>query len=302
MAKFSNNASDWLNFSKSERWAILIFSGLIILLNLIPFYYPPQDVEPWVIQFCQSDSSSIASSVTLKEKNSESPYTPEKRRGLTLVKFNPNLVTQSQLLKMGIAPKTAATWVHFLEKGGHFYKATDLFKLYGLKPAIVEQLMPYVDLPQKEISSPSQSLNKGRLVMEKKLSWLDINLADSADWEKLAGIGPTLARRIVLFREKLGGFYKIDQVGETFGLQDSVFLKIKPQLKIGERTIKKIKVNQADWATLKEHPYIRSLLAGIIIKYRKNHTRIENMQTLYDLMQVDRNQLEKLMPYLSFDE
>ena len=60
---------------------------------------------------------------------------------------------------------------------------------------------------------------------------VNINTADTSAFIALPGIGNKLALRIVNFRDKLGGFYSIDQIGETYGLPDSVFRKIKPILK-----------------------------------------------------------------------
>ena len=48
---------------------------------------------------------------------------------------------------------------------------------------------------------------------------------------RFPGIGAKLASRIIHFRGKLGGFYQIEQVGETFGLPDSSFQKIKYYLR-----------------------------------------------------------------------
>jgi DNA uptake protein ComE-like DNA-binding protein len=56
---------------------------------------------------------------------------------------------------------------------------------------------------------------------------VDINKSDSSTWMALPGIGVKLSQRIIAFREKLGGFYDINQVGETYGLADSVFQKLK---------------------------------------------------------------------------
>jgi DNA uptake protein ComE-like DNA-binding protein len=65
---------------------------------------------------------------------------------------------------------------------------------------------------------------------------IDINSADTTSFIALPGIGSKLAARIINFRDKLGGFYSVAQVGETFGLPDSTFQKIKQYLKL-ENTV-----------------------------------------------------------------
>ncbi len=72
---------------------------------------------------------------------------------------------------------------------------------------------------------------------------IDINEADTTAFIALPGIGSKLAQRIINFRTKLGGFYSIDQVRETFGLPDSTFRKIQKQLTYHNSTIQKININ-----------------------------------------------------------
>jgi competence protein ComEA len=60
---------------------------------------------------------------------------------------------------------------------------------------------------------------------------VDINTADTTAFIALPGIGSKLAGRIVSFREKLGGFDSIGQIRKIYGLQDSVFVRLVPYLR-----------------------------------------------------------------------
>src|SRR6185436_20843184 len=106
-----------------------------------------------------------------------------------------------------------------------------------------------------------------------RYSIIDINTADTTAFISLPGIGSKLAVRIVTFREKLGGFYSVLQIGETFGLPDSTFQKIKQYLKLENTTIKKININTATVDELKAHPYIKWSIANPIVAYRNEHGR-----------------------------
>jgi len=129
---------------------------------------------------------------------------------------------------------------------------------------------------------------------------IDINRSDSLDWIKLRGIGPVLASRILKFRGALGGFQSVEQVGETFGLKDSVFQSIKGQLVCKGEMLDRIKVNQAEWGELNSHPYINSKQAGAMIYYRRNRGSIKDSFDLEQMLIFDSLELIKILPYLDF--
>lgn len=130
------------------------------------------------------------------------------------------------------------------------------------------------------------------------LTALDINTADTLLWDRLPGIGPVLSRRIVLFRDRLGGFHDIRQVGETYGLADSVFVKIQPLLQLGSVSLRKIDINKTDEKSLADHPYIDTKLARAIIRYRNNHGPFRSVEGLKAIALVDEVIYRKLEKYL----
>jgi len=116
--------------------------------------------------------------------------------------------------------------------------------------------------------------------LRKPLSPFDINLADTTAFIALSGIGSKLAERIVKFREKLGGFYSIEQIGEVYGLADSVFQKIRPFFLLSPFTVRKININTATLDELKSHPYIRWAIANPVIAYRNEHGPFAKIEDL----------------------
>lgn len=127
---------------------------------------------------------------------------------------------------------------------------------------------------------------------------IDINVSDSTVWQSLPGIGPGFARRIIAFRERLGGFYAVEQVAECYGLPDSVFQKIQPFLQIGSSSLKKLDLNGSDEKSLAAHPYIRYKLARLIVQYRSSHAGFKEVADLRSLPLVDEIIYRKIEHYI----
>ncbi|MGE5108830.1 MAG: helix-hairpin-helix domain-containing protein, partial [Sphingobacteriales bacterium] len=207
--------------------------------------------------------------------------------------------------RLGVKDKTIQTIKNYLSKGGHFYKPDDLYKIYGMKQEDVTRMLPYVTI--------SNSLNLSLNSMEAKPVYenrkpaeekfvarvIEINSADSSAFISLPGIGSKLSQRIINFRDKLGGFYAVQQVGETFGLPDSTFQKIKNNLTCNNLSLKKININIADINTLKAHPYIKYSLANVIIQFRNEHGNYSSLEELKKISFVTDDLFKKIAPYLT---
>ena len=117
----------------------------------------------------------------------------------------------------------------------------------------------------------------------------------------MPGIGHRLANRIVNFRDKLGGFYTVDQVAETYALPDSTFRKIKNRLVLPNPSVKHININTATVDELKMHPYIRYNLANAIVQFRVQHGKFSDAGGIKKIMMVTDEIYNKLEPYLSVE-
>src|SRR5262249_54984708 len=64
--------------------------------------------------------------------------------------FDPNVLSFEGWRKLGIREKTASTIQNYLHKGGHFYKAEDLKKIYGVHADEYTRLEPYIRIATSE--------------------------------------------------------------------------------------------------------------------------------------------------------
>ena len=128
---------------------------------------------------------------------------------------------------------------------------------------------------------------------------IDINTADSAAWVALNGIGPGFAKRFMTYREKLGGFYQVDQLKEVYGL-DSLWVKEnKALLKVGAGVYRFLAINQVEWKEFK-HPYLPYGQSKVVLAYRKQHGGLKDFEALEKIQLLDLVAWRRLRPYLSF--
>lgn len=315
--KWKEILSDYLSFSRRDRLAIGILLVLILLIFFVPAYLSTRSPAPvpadtsWMAAVRQLEQSGEPEETgsryqnnrpTYKERTDQ--YNREPKRSIRLFYFDPNTVSDDGWRDLGLRDKTIHTIRNFLSKGGKFRKAEDLQKIYGLFPDEYERLVPFIRIEAAPTANNEKANTeekpRTRPSTPSRFTVIDINLADTSAWIALPGIGSKLAARIVSFREKLGGFYAISQVAETFGLADSTFQKIRSWLKLDPPVLRKININTATLEELKAHPYIRFTLARPIVAFRSEHGPFTKLEDIKKVMAVTEEIYSKISPYLSF--
>jgi competence protein ComEA len=61
---------------------------------------------------------------------------------------------------------------------------------------------------------------------------VNLNTATQAQLEKLPGVGAAVALRIIEYRQRSGGFKKVEDLMNVRGIGEKTFLKLKPLLTV----------------------------------------------------------------------
>ncbi len=304
---------EYFSFTKKERKGILILVSVIIFISILPYFFhlfvkdEPIDSKEFAQEIAALKiDSSKSKNYSKNEEGYFNDYTPsykkEEKIKRELFYFDPNTASANDWIRLGVRKRTAETIQKYISKGGKFYRPQDIKKIYGLSEADANSLIPYVTIssakkeyPSNENKFPSTKTYQNKYLIQP----VDINVGDTSAYVALPGIGSVLSKRIISFREKLGGFYSVDQVAETYNLPDSTFEKIKKYLVLNSKAIKKININSASVDEMRSHPYISYKIANAIFQYRQQHGDFASVEDLHKIMMITEEFFNKTSPYLS---
>ena len=157
--------------------------------------------------------------------------------------------------------------------------------------------------PEADFLRSAEQSGNTRQPAKKKISArqkkiLELNACDSASLEALPGIGPVLARRIIKYRNLLGGFVNPEQLREVYGLPDSTFKLISYRIRADSSTVIRINLNSADFRRLLRLPYFDKNDVTAILKYRELHGRIGTLNELVKNKIISQEKAKKVSAYL----
>ena len=216
--------------------------------------------------------------------------------------FDPNTVDSLTLRRMGLSGFTARNVLRYREKGGVFRDEESFSRIYGLTSEQFRVLRPYIVI--KKESRKSQDTvpvfeRKPRILSEKypEGTVLDLNKADTNALKRVPGIGSVLSKRIVAYRERLGGFYEVKQLQDLSHIGEEVnrWFCVKAD------SLRKLEINKAGLEELRRHPYMNFYRAKAILEYRRKRGKIKSLSQLSLFEEFSGKDLLRLSPYLSFE-
>lgn len=298
-----------LIMSKAERNGSFVLLIILVLLILVRIAIPHlkkddssyfEEIERKIailekqkdsLNLIEASKKSMQDVTSIDRNNNISNKVEHTKLKPQYFQFDPNTVSYSELLSLGLSDKVAATFLKFRLKGAKFYKPDDLKKVYGIDSITYQKLKDYIT-----IATYKNNLQE-KDTLPKKVFSIEINSADSADWVKLFGIGPVYARRICNYRKYLGGFVYIEQLKEVYNLPEETYNNIYHNLRIDTLNVKQININFADIDNLKRHPYCTYASARKIVNYRaENGSFLSINQLLLDSV-LSVYEFKRLSPY-----
>ena len=290
---------DFFYYTKAERRAI--YALLVLIAFFVCYIIWKQETSTPLV----TDSSSIDSMVFTGKKTAlERNENPVK-----LVAFDPNLADSIDFFNLGLSPYVIRNIAKYREKGGRFSTPESFSRIYGLTDEKFKELEPYIRISdsfvkakRKVVDTVPQVAKVKEKVVTSSLKYpkgtvVDINIADTVELKKIPGIGSVIARSIVTYRNRLGGFYSLEQLEEI----KYVTPALMKWFKLEEISLRQLKINEMGLEQLRVHPYLNFHQAKVIIEHRRKKGQIKSLSQLSLYEEFTEKDLKRLSAYVSFD-
>jgi competence protein ComEA len=275
---------NWFGYTRRERRSSFVLLLIVLLIVAFRYIVPEQNDD-----FEQISWSNLQTGGNEKAKEEDKPIPSQK------FSFDPNSATYDTLIQLGFAEKEARTLISYRNKGGRFRQPSDIRKVFGIEEKIAESLIPFVEI-RKDTLERYQANN---IYQQKAL--IEINSCDSASLVRLPGIGPVLSARIIKYRHLLGGFARVDQLKEVYGLKEETYELIKAKLFADTTILNRVKINSAGYKDLVRLPYFEKYEVTSILKYKELKGNITGIRDLIDNKIITVEKAAKVRPYIDFE-
>lgn len=295
---------DFFYYTKSERRVILLL--LAIALLLLGIWAVMEYLRPVEVPVTLSESEEIDSFLANLEEQEKirKSHTPKNEISVVLQPFDPNTADSVLLRQLGLPVYIVRNILKYRAKGGVFRSPESFSRIYGLKEEVYQKLKPYITI------APLVSVSHVRTDTFRQLkdtipyipkyeegTIVDLNKADTSILKRIPGIGSTLARMIVVYRQRLGGFYDVSQLQEV----PHVGVELNKWFVVTPAGLHKIQVNSASLDKLRSHPYMDFYKAKAIMEYRRKRGKIKGLSQLSMFEEFTEKDLKRLSPCLTFE-
>lgn len=287
-------------FPVQQQKGVLLLLLCIAVIQLFYFFYKaekpltePRHLEEiqWLALQSQIDS--------VKTFNLEKEY--------VIRPFNPNFITDYKGYQLGMSVEEIDKLQAFRKENKYVNSVKEFQLITGVSDSLLAVIAPYFKFPDwvknKSLakSAAFSKTNPAYFSKKEKLIVKDINQATHEDLIKIYGIGDVISKRILKFKESLGGFVSMDQMKDVWGLSPEVIEQLNTNFKVGTLpSLKKIDINNASVKELTQFPYFKYSLAREIVIYRSSYGDIKNATDLTKIKGMSIENATIIALYLDF--
>jgi competence protein ComEA len=217
--------------------------------------------------------------------------------------IDPNTASQVQLDSLLLPSYVSRNWLRYIEKGGRFRTKEDLRKIYGLNDSIFKKIEAFIYVPALK-SRGAQTKKTGRYERQRESRpqrrekiKVCLNTAP-ADSLRLRGIiGEKRSAAIVSLRQRLGGFYELEQLSRQGVVPDSLLPALSGFYFIDTLHISKRSLRSTTEREFAAHPLAGPFAGKHIAQAMQISAEVESIKDLLLLGIIDSAKYSQMRYY-----
>ena len=280
-------------FSKSHRSGIVILLILMVLVQL--FYYFISNQKPL---------RSEATSWLLAQNEIDSLKQNRSFKKDTIYPFNPNFITDYKGYKLGMSVQEIDRLHQFRAQNKYVNSAVEFQKVTKVSSDLLQKISPYFKFPDWVTNKSATSYKKFQMYPSKEkvaIIQKDINAATKEDLIAVYGIGEKLADKILIEKDKFGGFVSLEQFQFIWGISPEAIEDLQKRFFVkNTSSILKVAINELSIKELAKFPYFNYALAKEIVIYRSMNNGIKEISDLTKIKGMPNEKIKIIALYLEF--
>ena len=280
-------------FSKSHRSGIVLLLILMVLVQL--FYYFISNQIPatsedtsWLL--AQNEIDSLKQNRSFKKD--------------TIYPFNPNFITDYKGYKLGMSVQEIDRLHQFRAQNKYVNSAVEFQKVTKVSSNLLQKISPYFKFPDWVTNKSATSYKKFQMYPSKEkvaIIQKDINAATKEDLIAVYGIGEKLAEKILIEKDKFGGFVSMEQFQFIWGISPEAIEDLQKRFFVkNTSSILKVAINELSIKELAKFPYFNYALAKEIVIYRSMNNGIKEISDLTKIKGMPNEKIKIIALYLEF--
>ncbi len=220
-----------------------------------------------------------------------------------LYPFNPNFITDFKGYTLGMSLEEIDRLHAFREQNKWINSIEDFKNVTKASDSLLAIIGPSFKFPDWLTDPKPQKAFFKNDYSEKPLAQKnDLNHATEAQLQEVSGIGEAFSKRIISYREKLGGFVDDSQLYDVYGLEAAVVQRTLNQFTVKTpKKVPKMSINTATASDIATIPGISFELAKKIWEYRTLHQGVDSFEELDGIEGLTPRKLQLIQLYLSLD-
>ena len=217
-----------------------------------------------------------------------------------LYPFNPNYITDFKGYTLGMSPDEIDRLHKFRAENKWVNSTKDFQKVTKVSDSLLKVISPYFKFPDWVTNPKPKKQYKNNGFKEKSFAQkIDLNKATEEELQKVSGIGKALSKRIITYREKLGGFTADSQLYNVYGLDTYVVQRALNEFTVkSPKEITKMNINTISASDIATIPGVSFELAKKIWEYRILRERIIDFSELEKIEGMSQRKLAGIQLYL----